>query len=457
MQNQNIQSHVFPNGFRLIHERPNNTLGICSIHIFLDFGSAHETDEYRGAAHFIEHMCFKGTKRFPEPTDIYEKYDKIGAYINAFTEKRYTVYICNSTDPYLENCICLFADMMLNSTFKPAEFKKEQHVVMEENIIESDDSAKILEKETGTVLYKGSSYEYPIDTMDYHKNSKFSYKNIVKMHRLFYRPERMILSVVSNVPFKKIVKMLALSPYIKPVAKYAVERPSKESIGTELRKHSLYYQDIAQTEIIYSFHNKPNSNTTHLNVSFRACDQYSTDRYTLNMLKYILSGSFGSKLAILFREKHGITYNSFCSTTHYEHAGDITICIKVDKNKVLKNGKAPGVLPLLIGLLNELLKKGVSREELETSKKNMRGKQILELESTETQCQYNGRELLLYSDVSKIVPLKRVYDVHYSPITLKNIHDVIKQYIKKEGMVVCMVGSDLPSRQLVNAECQRLL
>ena len=60
-----IQSVIFPNGFRLIYEKPKNKLPITSIQLFCDVGSVHEDGELRGASHFIEHMCFKGTRDYP--------------------------------------------------------------------------------------------------------------------------------------------------------------------------------------------------------------------------------------------------------------------------------------------------------------------------------------------------------------------------------------------------------
>lgn len=95
-----ITTHSFQNGFKLVHEKINNNLS-SSINVFCDVGSIYEPESLKGASHFIEHMCFKGTKKVPKAKDIYLTYDKIGAYLNAYTEKRYTCYTVKCDSDYL--------------------------------------------------------------------------------------------------------------------------------------------------------------------------------------------------------------------------------------------------------------------------------------------------------------------------------------------------------------------
>ena len=61
-----IETFTFTNGFRLIHEKPKSQISISSIYCFVDLGSVYETDNIRGGSHFIEHLCFKGTKKLKQ-------------------------------------------------------------------------------------------------------------------------------------------------------------------------------------------------------------------------------------------------------------------------------------------------------------------------------------------------------------------------------------------------------
>ena len=66
--------HTFPNGFRMIYEKPENNITVSAIQVFCKVGSAMEPDNIRGVSHFIEHMCFKGTKKLPLAKDISKTY-----------------------------------------------------------------------------------------------------------------------------------------------------------------------------------------------------------------------------------------------------------------------------------------------------------------------------------------------------------------------------------------------
>jgi predicted Zn-dependent peptidase len=71
-----IRHHTYPNGLRVIYEPSKTTVPLTYIYLYCNVGSVHEPDNLRGVAHFIEHMCFKGTRRISNPKDIFIEYDK---------------------------------------------------------------------------------------------------------------------------------------------------------------------------------------------------------------------------------------------------------------------------------------------------------------------------------------------------------------------------------------------
>ncbi len=69
-----MQTHTYKNGFRLVYQHLENPE--TSIQMYCDFGSIHEPADGRGAAHFIEHMCFKGTQRLRNTKELSTVFDK---------------------------------------------------------------------------------------------------------------------------------------------------------------------------------------------------------------------------------------------------------------------------------------------------------------------------------------------------------------------------------------------
>ena len=464
----NIKTHTFPNGFRLIYEPPQTTLPITSIYTYCDIGSAYETDDCRGVSHFIEHMCFKGTKKIPSPQGIFSEYDNVGAFFNATTDKRYTVYTIKTRDEYSKHSIQILSDMLLNSIFNKKEFEKEERVVIEENIRANEEAAGILDDMTEEMMFKGSSYAFPVDSIDYHKNIRFSYEKVIEMYRGFYLPERMILSIVSNVPFNEIVKSLETSYFAKS---FKYNNKQKNHNKLLLQKHNIHYSNITQNNIQYNIQTKPGISTIHLNIAFRTCNQYSHDKYVLNTLKHILGGSLGSRLSVLLREKNGLTYTSDVYTDYNEYSGQFVIYAQVDQDKIIynkpndktnkakdKTNKPNGVLPLIIGLLNDLVKNGITESELTTTKKNIFGKMSIRLEDTSVQASNNGFEYLVNGGNADIItPYSQIYDRHLKDITKKQIDDIIIKYFKRSCMNVALIGGKNPSEDMIRTECEKYI
>ena len=433
-----INKFIFPNGFRLIHETSKSNIPISSIYAFVDIGSVYETENVRGGSHFIEHMCFKGTKQIKTSEQIYIEYDKIGSYFNAFTEKRLTCYKVKTQDDYIEHCTVILSDIILNSTFSKKEFIKEEKVVIEENLQNNDDPLNILDELTNTLVYNGSSYERPVDTLEYHKHN-FKYKDIFDLYKHFYYPSRIVLSIVSNIPFDKIKKMMKKTHFLQNKKR------------TSCENYPILYSLIPQIEIQYKIKEKHGLYATHLTVSFRTCNHESKDRYILNLFKNLLS----RRLFTLLREEHGLTYSSNAFTEYYEHSGELTIYAEVDHTKIVKNGNKKGVLPLIIWLLNDLYKKGITQEEFNLTKENYKGKQFLKLSNIDLHADHNGREFLIYGE--NVVSISDMYNVFYKDIKKEDIERIIKTYLKKQNMNVCLYGNSIPSLNIIKHECEIFL
>ena len=452
-----IKIHTFPNGFRLIHEKPKSKLPITSIHTFCDLGSVYENDDIRGVSHFIEHMTFKGTKKIPKAKDIFTQYDKIGAYFNAYTVERYTCYTIKCNDDYVENSIDIVSDMMMNSVFNRREYNKEYKVVVEESISDENEPEDLIQRLTNKLLYNGSSYENPVDCLAYHKNKGLKYEDVLEIYKTFYRPDRMILSVVSNIPFETIKKMLKQTFFMN------------RSSGTNIIKYPMNLTITPQSDIQYKIEKKSGILTTLLTVGFRTCNMRSPHKYALNLLKHILVGGMSGRLFMILREKNGLTYSSDVDTTYHEHMGDFTISTECDYHKMMHNGKSQGVFELIVELLNDLLKHGVTQEELDIAKGFLQGHMSIKMEDNDIQCEYNGKRLLLFHasngegdgeskgdtkcDHTIIVPYHKKFETYYANIRTVDVNRVIRTYLKRENMNICMVGEHVPTLASVKKAC----
>jgi len=207
-----MKSRTFDNGFRVFHQKSYTGLKSASIQVICDVGSIHEAEDFRGAAHFIEHMCFKGTSKYTSSFEISTLIDKTGSYINAFTDKRYTKYYIDTTAENVPHYIHLLSDILLNSVFDKKEYEKEKAVVREEMIRDADDFEMNVLENADTVIYSGSPYEHSVDELKYHIGTHIlEHAKLVEMYKTFYIPSKMILSVCSANSFNAICDVVSHS------------------------------------------------------------------------------------------------------------------------------------------------------------------------------------------------------------------------------------------------------
>lgn len=118
------------NGTRIL-VRANRAQPIVAVDLWLGVGAVDEADEHVGISHFLEHMFFKGTERFPlGAMDRVVK--EMGGYNNAATSLEFTHYFIVSPSEYFETSLDLLTDHLLRPTLPPPELERERQVVKEE-------------------------------------------------------------------------------------------------------------------------------------------------------------------------------------------------------------------------------------------------------------------------------------------------------------------------------------
>jgi len=200
-------------------------------------GSICETDGQQGLAHFVEHMCFNGTKNFPSNriVDMFEEMGmKFGAEINAYTSFDQTIYMLKVPTDKSETIDAGFQvleDWAHQVSMEDAEIDKERGVIIEEWRLGLGADERMMQKYL-PVLLKGSRYaeRLPIGKIDIIKT--FPYDTLRTYYDTWYRPDLMAVVVVGDMDMKlaegKILKHFGRIP--KAVnAKPRVEYPVPEN------------------------------------------------------------------------------------------------------------------------------------------------------------------------------------------------------------------------------------
>src|SRR3989344_3795907 len=117
------------NGLRIITVPQKSTQAVTVL-VLVGTGSKYEEKNVNGISHFLEHMCFKGTKKRPKPQDISTELDALGAESNAFTSFEFTGYYAKGPARHFSKLLDVISDIYLNSNFDEKELAKEKGVII---------------------------------------------------------------------------------------------------------------------------------------------------------------------------------------------------------------------------------------------------------------------------------------------------------------------------------------
>ena len=151
--------HKLKKGITLILDCDKNSL-LTSVFVGVPVGSNNENANQRGMAHFLEHMCLKGTRGYPNGSTLQIKTQSLGIYRNAFTGSNRTAYHLTGNSKHTEEMIHILSEMFTNSLFEAQGLEKEKGVVIEE-IKGHNVRAKSMPPMTALLeLFKGTQAEY---------------------------------------------------------------------------------------------------------------------------------------------------------------------------------------------------------------------------------------------------------------------------------------------------------
>ena len=206
----NVVIGKLPNGLTYYIRHNEYPKGQADFFIAQKVGSILEEDSQRGLAHFLEHMCFNGTKNFPgnqivswlESVGV-----KFGYNLNAYTSIDETVYNISSVptdrESVQDSCLLILHDWANDLLLDGAEIEKERGVIHQEWRRSMVGQMRILENLL-PVIYPGSRYGYrlPIGTMEVVDN--FPHKELRDYYETWYRPDQQGIIVVGDIDVKRI-------------------------------------------------------------------------------------------------------------------------------------------------------------------------------------------------------------------------------------------------------------
>jgi predicted Zn-dependent peptidase len=370
-----VRRSVLANGVRLITEFVPGVHS-ASIGIWVDAGSRNEQGAHMGAAHYLEHLLFKGTNA-RSALDISSSIEAVGGDINAFTSKEHTCYYARVLAENLPLAIDVLCDVVTDALLNAEDIEAERGVILEEIAMVDDDPSDLVHDHFATVLFGDTPLGRPIlgtqETI-----LGISRDSIVDFYRSYYQPESLVISIAGNVDHDQAV-VLAESALLRAETGHFQRRGERTpTIAAE--------PQLAQSKI----DNRP-TEQAHVVMGGPGLVRGDERRFTAAVLSTILGGGMSSRLFQSVRERRGLAYSVYAYSQGFRDSGIFGIyagCLP---------SKLDSVLDVCHEELQSFLRDGVSELELTRGKGQVKGSTVLGQEDTSSRMSRIGKGEL-YAD-----------------------------------------------------------
>ena len=359
---------TLPNGLRIIGERIEHFRSV-SVGLWLGSGSQYELPGEAGLSHFLEHMVFKGTVK-RTARQIAEEMDAVGGQLNAFTAKECTCFYAKVVDEHLPLAMDVISDLVTGPVFDPVELEKEKGVVIEEINMAEDTPEDVVFELLMLAHYGDQPLSRPIlGTAE--QIQGYRSEDLRAYWKKMYRPQNAVLSIAGNYDWDQVRAMAEAL-----LGQWGGEGFDRRDYRTNPVPPTLLTRekDIEQIHICLGY---PGVST-------------DDDRgFELSIFNSVYGGAMSSRLFQKIREESGRAYSVYSYPNAYSDTGMLAVYAATNPES------AGEVIDMIRAEAKSIAETGMTREEFQMAREQMKAGYILGLESTSARMQSNGRRLLL--------------------------------------------------------------
>jgi predicted Zn-dependent peptidase len=385
---------------------------VVTVLILVRAGSRNENKKENGLAHFIEHMFFKGGKKYPNTQAVAEVIDGAGGVFNAFTGKETVGYWIKITSEKLPLALDVLSDMLLRAKFEPQEIKREKGVINEEiHLYEDTPLLSIYDLFEQTLFGNTNLGRSTLGKKE--SVLKFKQRDFLDYLKKLYWPSNMVICLAGNIDHQ-----------------YAVRKINKFFVFPK-RKFQFYFEKFKKPK------NKPRinlkykkTNQVHLGIGFKALSINNSSIPTLEVLNAVLGASMSSRLFINIRERRGLAYAVRSSIEKYVDTGYLQVYVGTSLKQVEKT------ISLILQEFKNLKEKLISTKELKKGKEFIKGRNILDAEDSEFVANYFAEQALL---VSKIKTFNQFF-TEINKVTPAKVQNLSRKLFVNQNLNLAIIG-----------------
>ena len=431
-----IKLYKNESGTRLLVMPNRKETATASLYFFFKVGSKNETEKISGISHFIEHLIFKGSPKYPNYLDISKTFDANGISFNAYTSKDTTAYHYKflSTKENVDIICKITSDMIMNPFMREKDIKTERNVIIQEYNDDADDIDEFIAEKIESCLLDGHPLGRSIiGTLE--TINDINRKELLEYHNKYYRPDNLLIGFSGRM----------YDDYLPLIEKYFGN--SKSYIPISLNEQGV-------TEIIPFDDKHPkfaidcfpkDLKQDYVHIIFKTKGYFDPMRNYYKLLSNILGGSMSSRLFVEIREKLGLVYSIKCDMTTYEEIGYFDIYTQNESKDTIK------CIDRIFKELVKIKENLISETELKQNKKNYCDIYKTNFDDIEYEIEHYSRQVLLNRPIETID--NRVNTIQKITTTdIKNVANEIFDF-NKVHIITFGKASKLKISKLMHKYC----
>lgn len=420
-----VEKFVLPNGLTVILHQ-DRTVPLISYHTWYRVGSRDEKPGITGAAHMLEHMMFKGAKKYSN-----KDFDRIlqenGITNNAFTSWDYTGYYENLPSSKLELIMDVEVDRMRHLAIKAEDLKSELEVVQEERRWRVDNNPPSLLREAMFKnLFQPHPYHWPvIGTAE--DIAAYTTDKLRPFYETFYVPNNAVLVLAGDFDIPSTRKMI------------------ERYYGVLERKELPQRQFAAATEPTkpqrFSIEAEVQNSTVIL--GYLGVSSGHPDSFALDLAASIVGAGDSSRLykRLVYRDQVATAAGGYNITNSDPGAFLVLASLKPGQ-------KTAGPEKVLREEVQRLVREKVSEKELQKVKNQIMKDYVDGLTTIDGKAQALATNEILFGSFEKLfTDLEK-----YKAVTTDDIQRVAKKYLRNEREIVGILNPRAPAKAQTKIE-----
>jgi len=379
--------------------------------VLVKVGSRYETKKENGISHFMEHMFFKGAKKYPNTMAVAGAIEGAGGAFNAFTGEEAVGYYVKISSSKKEVAYDVLSDMLLHSKFDQEEVERERGVIVEEIRMYHDDPMSQVHLDFQSLAFGDQPLGWDIAGPE-GNILKINSKDFFNYHDRHYHGANCVVTCAGDI---------TPAEHEELCGKYFTFTKEAE------KKSPPSYQTI-ESDRVY-IRNKE-TEQAHFIFGFYACQAEHSDMPALKVLNNILGGNMSSRLFYQIRERRGLAYYIHSGISSYSDVGLFEVSGGVNLSKVKE------AVSCAIVEIEKIKSEKVTNKELTSAKENMIGLTDLAFEDSRRVASFYGMRETLYGKIKTVEEIGKEIEA----VTVDDILTVAKKYFLDEQMKLSVIG-----------------